>query len=396
MANFSFLNLLFIVLFLIAAAEGTVAASNPVAVVKGAYYPSWNSSSFPPSSIETSLFTHVLYSFLAPSNSTYKFEVSNSTALKLSNFTASLRQKNPPVKTLISIGGANENPTLYATIASRNSTRELFIDSSIELARKYDFDGLDLDWQWPENPQQMEDLGSLFQEWRTAIEREANATARPPLLLTAAVYFAVDFFVWGTYRKYPVASINQSLDWINVMCYDYHGSWDTSATGAPAAFFDPNSKISSSYGLNSWIEAGLQKKKVVMGLPLFGRTWKLKDPEVHGIGAPADGLGPGVNGVLTYSQIETFNKKNNATVKYDATTVSTYSFHGTSWVGYDNNVSTVAKVHRAQDLGLRGYFFWVLSYDREWTISTQASNAWPNGKWTLKDHVGASPELGTF
>ena len=28
-----------------------------------------------------------------------------------------------------------------------------------------------------------------------------------------------------------------------------------------------------------------------MGLPLYGRTWKLQDPEVNGIGAPAIGVG---------------------------------------------------------------------------------------------------------
>ncbi|XP_030544539.2 class V chitinase CHIT5b-like [Rhodamnia argentea] len=382
MANFSFLNLLFVVLFSIAPAEGAVAAAAlaPEAAIKGAYYPSWFSSGFPPSSIETSLFTHILYAFLSPSNTTYKFEVSDSTAPLLSNFIAALRQKSPPVKTLISIGGGGAGPALYATIASSASTRKLFIDSSIEVARKYGFDGLDLDWEMPENPKQMADLGLLFQEWRNAITRESKATARPPLLLTAAVYFAVDFFLSGTYRKYPVASMNQNLDWINAMCYDYHGSWDTSATGAHAAFFDPNSNISSSYGLRSWIQAGLPRKKVVMGLPLYGRTWELKDPSVHGIGAPAVGLGPGKDGVLTYSQVETFNKKNNATVQYDATTVSTYSFKGTSWVGYDDVVSTATKVGLAQALGLRGYFFWALSYDKDWRISTQASRAWIYGK----------------
>ncbi|CAL5328055.1 unnamed protein product [Camellia sinensis] len=57
------------------------------------------------------------------------------------------------------------------------------------------------------------------------------------------------------------------------MCYDYHGSWDTSAMGAQAALFDPNSNITTSYGLWSWIKAGLPPSKLIMGLPLYGRTW---------------------------------------------------------------------------------------------------------------------------
>ncbi|KAI6705193.1 hypothetical protein NL676_008155 [Syzygium grande] len=121
MANFSSLNLLFVVLFSIAAAEGAVVASTPSAAVKGAYYPSWLLSSLPLSSIETKLFTHILYAFLSPSNSTYKFEVSDSTAPLLLNFTAALHGKDPPVKTLISIDGASDGPTLFPTIASHGN-----------------------------------------------------------------------------------------------------------------------------------------------------------------------------------------------------------------------------------------------------------------------------------
>jgi chitinase len=155
------------------------------------------------------------------------------------------------------------------------------------------------------------------------------------------------------------------------MCFDYRGSWDTSATGAHAALYDPKSNISTSYGLTSWVRAGVPRNMVVMGLPLYGRTWLLKDPKVNGIGAPATAAGPGDDGVLIFSQVEKFNKENGATVVYDAKTVSTYSYVGTSWIGYDDSRSTTVKLKFAQALGLRGYFFWALSYDSEWEISKQ-------------------------
>ena len=31
-----------------------------------------------------------------------------------------------------------------------------------------------------------------------------------------------------------MASIIKNLDWVNVMCFDYHGGWDTLATGTHA------------------------------------------------------------------------------------------------------------------------------------------------------------------
>lgn len=357
-----------IVLFTIT--TGYVMASPPA--VKAAYWPSWTQT-FPPSAIDTTLFTHIFYAFLLPSNVTFKLEVSESTASLLKNFTGTLHQKNPPVKTLVSIGGGSSDPKLFARMASNKGSRSIFIDSAMEVARRHGFDGLDLDWEFPKDPKEMVDLGQLFKEWRVAIRKEAKSTHRSPLLLTAAVYFSVDFQWDETYRKFPVASIAKSLDWVNAMCFDYRGSWDTSATGAHAALYDPKSNISTSYGLTSWVRAGVPGNMVVMGLPLYGKTWLLKDPKVNGIGAPATAAGPGDDGVLIFSQVEKFNKENGATVVYDAKTVSTYSYAGTTWIGYDDSRSTTVKLEFAQALGLRGYFFWALSYDSEWEISKQGN-----------------------
>ncbi|KAI8020448.1 Class V chitinase CHIT5b [Camellia lanceoleosa] len=113
-----------------------------------------------------------------------------------------------------------------------------------------------------------------------------------------------------------------------------------------------------------------------MGLPLYGRTWQLKDPRSHDVGAPTVSMGPRSDGVLTYPMVEAFNRVNNATVVYDMETVFTYSVTGTSWIGYGDAKSTIVKIKFAQALGLRGYFFWAVNGDYNWKISTQASKSW--------------------
>ncbi|XP_073010435.1 class V chitinase CHIT5a-like [Typha latifolia] len=367
--------LLTILLFLSTSISARPHTSIPQTPIKAGYYPSWLYPSFPPSSINPSLFTHVLFAFAEPDPSTFQLTISSSDAAILANFSSSLRAK--PVKTLLSIGGGGANTTVFEKLASAPSSRAVFIQSTISVARRYELDGVDLDWEFPANPGQMSDLGDLFVEWRAAVEEEAAATGRPRLLLTAAVYFAQRFFLPGDVpRAYPAAAIAASLDWVNAMCFDFHGSWDTSATGEHAALYDSASNVSGSYGLKSWVAAGVPAKKVVIGLPLYGRTWRLKNPAEHGIGAAAVGVGSGEDGVMRYDDVVDYNKEKNAHVVFDKMVVGVYSYAGDNWIGYDDLRSVRKKIEYAKGLGLGGYFFWAIGYNKDWSISKGAWKAW--------------------
>ncbi|EXC13800.1 hypothetical protein L484_003149 [Morus notabilis] len=359
----------FIVASLTFAATGCLAHHRPPSAVKAAYYPSWTTS-FPASAINTSLFTHIFYAFLAPSNLTFKLEISNSTSISLGNFTSTLRYADPPVKALFSVGGEGSGDH-FVSMASEASSRRIFIKSSIEVARKYVFDGVDLDWEFPLSPNEMKLLGRLMKEFRNEIKKEAHLTSRPALLLTAAVYFSSDSFLSGVPRSYPAALMAKSLDWINAMCYDYNGAW-SNITGPNAGLFDPSSNVNTVYGLKSWIRAGMPLEKIVMGLPLYGRTWHLKDPNVNRIGAMAVSPGPG-NGMLSFFEVDNLVKENGAKVVYDVDTVSVYTVVNWSWVAFDDALTITTKIGFAQALGLRGYFFWALSFDKECVISTQGN-----------------------
>ncbi|KAF9681296.1 hypothetical protein SADUNF_Sadunf06G0211000 [Salix dunnii] len=341
--------------------------------IKGAYWPSFDG--FEASSIDTSYFTHIFYAFLIPDPVTFKLNVTPFDQQKIPGFIENLRARNPPVKTLLSMGGgwSDSIALIFANLSGTQETRKVFIDSTIEVARTYGFDGLDLDWEFPANDQEMIYLALLFKEWHEALVHEASASGKPRLLLTAAVYYSSQFTTYGLPRSYPAVSINKYVDWINPMCYDYHGTWEN-FTGPNAALYDQDSNLSTSYGIGSWIQAGVSPKKLVIGLPLYGRTWKLLDPNVNGIGARTVGEGPG-DGILDYYQVLEFNKENNAIVNFDGQTVSYYSYAGGFWVGYDDSITIDWKVQFARSRGLGGYFFWALGQDKDWIISKQGRDA---------------------
>jgi chitinase len=61
------------------------------------------------------------------------------------------KQQNPKLKTLLAMGGWTAGSVIYSNMASTASNRKEFIDSAIEWLRRYDFDGLDMDWEYPAN-----------------------------------------------------------------------------------------------------------------------------------------------------------------------------------------------------------------------------------------------------
>lgn len=373
--------MLVVLLSLVALVNGAVLVAgysppqSTTSCIKAAYWPSWSNATFPVTAIDTSHFTHLYYAFLLPDPSSHRLAVSDSDHRLLSRFNHHLHTHNAPNRpaTLLSIGGGDVDPTLFPNISSDPTRRLIFIKSAIETARKYGFNGVDLDWEFPRNPKEMSDLGQLLREWRSEIDREAIATVAPPLLLTAAVYFSAAMIFDPASQSYPAEAISQSVAWVNVMGYDYYGAWDTTTTGAHAALYNPiNTRLSTSYGLRSWARAGVPTGKLVMGLPLFAHTWRLAHPEAHGVGAPAVGVGPGgESGILTFAEVEEFNRRERANVVYDNDTVSAYSYVGEWWIGYDNTVSVRKKIRFARGMGLRGYFFWAVSGDKKWKISKQ-------------------------
>lgn len=358
-----------------------VGATSPP-VVKGGFWPEWDADNFPPSAIDTRFFTHLYYAFLLPDSNTFKLDVQDPspTAAKLRSFTGTIHRKNPHAKTLLTVGGWSadgKNAKVFARMAASRESRRGFIESCIEVARKYGFDGIDLDWEFPRSPKDMRNLGKLLEECRAKVNKDKHDQT---LLLTAAVASTVEisYSPEEATRSYPVRSINENLDWVNVMCYDYYGEFTPKETGAPAALYNPRKRKSTSFAVDAWISAGLRRSKFVMGLPLFGRTWTLQNPRLNGIGAAAVAVGlgcPGDDGKMSYSEVEKFNREKNATVVYDPETVSTYSYAGTAWIGYDDTRSTTVKIRHAQDHGIRGYFIWNVTGDIDLKISKQGENS---------------------
>ena len=261
------------------------------------YWGTWanyrpNGGKFVASNVDGNLCTHLIYSFAGLDTNNWSIktldawlDLEDNYGLKGFKKATDLRITYPHLKVMIAIGGWNEGSEKYSQMASDDDKRAKFVASAVEFVKKYNFDGLDLDWEYPGrrggSASDKKNFIKLVKDLKEAFEPEK-------LLLTAAIGAAK-----GTIDvSYDVSAMYKYLDYVNVMCYDYHGKWDKK-TGHNAPLKSRPDETGDDlyfnleYTVNYLIEKGAVAEKTVLGVPLYGRAFLLSDRNDDYIGAPA-------------------------------------------------------------------------------------------------------------
>jgi chitinase len=355
-------------------------ASSVDAPVRAGYWYCDSEFPIPVASIPSQLFTHLFAASADVNPHTYEVTFPEKYKEQFSTFTQTVQHNNKNVKTLLSI---DRDSTTFSSMARQHNTRKAFIDSSISLAKKNNkFHGLSLNWLYPSTESDMTNLGFLLNEWHAAVKKESGRTGKAQLLLVAAVNFR------PTYRslRYPVDDISRSLDWINVLAYDFYSpdrSWNV--TGPFAALKNADNPHCGDTGVTAWlVDAHVPANKIVLGLPFYGYAWRLEDGNNKLLFPPADGpanIGPanevhvaadGGHGAIFYNQIVLFRETHpNGKGEYIENFVFDYFRDGNTWIAYNGKKSIIAKVQYAREKQLLGYFASHLGADdvSDWTLS---------------------------
>lgn len=260
--------------------------------------------------IDPNLCTHIIYSFVGI-NSDGSIRILDSnleiSQNNLNRFNA-LKSQNANLKTLVAIGGWNEGSATFSTVAASSSLRAAFVQSALNFVQTYGFDGFDLDWEYPAQrgggSADKANFALLLQEFRAEFDKYG-------LLLTAAVAAtsgSVDL-------SYDVPSLSQYLDIINVMAYDFHGTWDgVTGQNAPlyASSVDSSAEINVDAAISGWISRGADPQKIALGLGVYGRSYTLSSASNRGLGAPISGAGNSgpytlEAGMLGYNEVRNSN-----------------------------------------------------------------------------------------
>lgn len=325
---------------------------------------------FSVSNIDPSLCTYLIYSFVGI-DSTTGGVVSldaylDDTLGNLAAFT-SLKSSNNNLKVLVATGGWNEGSVKYSTVAASSELRSAFIASALSYCQKYNFDGFDIDWEYPCDrggaSTDKENFVTLLEELTTVFK--ANN-----LVVTVALRAAAT----GVALSYDVAGISQYVDLLNVMTYDLHGSYDE-VTGHNAPLYA--SSIDTTYSalelnidaaITNWINQGANASKITLGIPFYGRSFTLSNTDNVALGAPTSGAGVAgpytqEAGFLGYNEIIEKQLAGGWTIVWDDEQKVPHMYQGNQWVGYDNEASIKLKVQYAKSKGLAGVMVWSIETD---------------------------------
>lgn len=273
------------------------------------------------------------------------------------------------VQVLPSIGGWTLSNN-FPTIAASPTLRANFAQACVNLIQTYNFDGIDLDWEYPGypphggSPADYVNFVLLLQEVRTAIDNYGVSVGKP-MLLTVAVGAAPD-------RMDDVdwVAVTPLLDIINLMSYDFFGAWDSetnhnSPLYAPAVG-DPTFNLD--YAVTALINTyNVPANKITAGIAFYGRSANTVGSA--GLHVPTNGstnstLFSADAGSPLYYNIEanmslfTDNWDSLAQVPYLTGDGSLNTF-----VSYDNERSIGLKAEYIVDNNLRGAIIWEITGD---------------------------------
>ncbi len=330
------------------------------------YYTSWSAySGFTPDKIDATKLTHINYAF-ANINKELKITLGDSyidpSNIKKLN---GLKKVNPNLKILISVGGWSWSDK-FSDVALTDKSRITFANSCVDFIKKYGFDGIDIDWEFPvsgglpTNKYRKEDKQNftlLLKTIREKINTQGKKDGKSYLLTIAGGAGSIGI------DNVELWNIHRYLDFANIMTYDMHGTWDRYTDFNAPLYVNNDSlnyvKSSIDTTVKSWINAGFPKDKIVIGIPFCGKQYNMVNIWNNGLYQTYKG-----GASISYADIASkYLNKQGFIRYYHSEAMVPWLYNGTTFISYEDEESIFNKANYIKSNGLGGAMIWELSND---------------------------------
>lgn len=192
-----------------------------------------------------------------------------------SYYDAVMEFKNRGARVLIVLGGSGTSKA-FSDIAANDETLNTFANNLVDLVLKYNFDGIDIDWEYPgyESGRTTEvDKANYVKMFKVIREKldEVQDNKGTDFILTSAIPGTS----WGIAR-YDVPGLNKYLDYVNIMSYDLNNSAKaTHLSSLYTSQTDGGFGFSGDYGVKTFVSLGFDKSKLILGAATYGKAYKI-------------------------------------------------------------------------------------------------------------------------
>lgn len=281
----------------------------------------------------------------------------------------------------------------FPALAASDAARKTFAANCVALIEEYDFDGIDIDWEYPGysdhsgTPEDTVTYTLFLQEIRDALDELGTRTGRF-YGLTAALPCGPDII-----DNIEIDNVSKILTELNLMTYDFHGSWNTNTGGnAPLYDMDGSPQFSVDSCVKNWMNGGGTPDQINIGLPFYGRSFA--GPGLTNFGQAHGGSADTATWSDDEGSPQYFNivdKLAQFTSVRDNQTMTQIAYNIKGLVSYDDEQAICDKTEYAMDHDLNGYIIWEISGDLMSDLSTPLLDAM-NDKLKYPNESCSGPE----
>ena len=350
------------------------------------YYTSWSiyDRDYMPSDVPFDKVTHMIYAFMdVEPDGAVTYGDPGADPENLTEFRAS-QSEHPDTTMQLSIGGWSLS-THFSDAAATPENRERFAETAVELMQEYDFDGIDIDWEFPdgggaegnsERPEDPENFVLLLAKVRRELDKAAQRDGREYELSIAAASNPEKT------ARLDVPRIAEHVDYVSVMNYNYTGMW-SSRTNHNSKLYsasdDPDpDHFNGDAGMRGWADAGMSNEKLVYGAAFFGWGFDGVPDQNNGLyqsfTGPADVGWTVADGATDYRTVLELTATDPTYERYwddEAKVPYAYSAENSIFITYEDPDSIAIKAEYVRENDYGGIMFWEFYGDRDETLVDQ-------------------------
>ncbi|UKZ48214.1 hypothetical protein TrVGV298_002450 [Trichoderma virens] len=382
-------------------------SDTPVDRVIG-YYEGWATSkrrcnALRPEEIPYGAYTHLIFSFATINPKSFEVSPGNYETEDMMERIGTMKLLQPDLKIRVAFGGwAFNDPgptqTIFSDVAASEANTEAFLSSLVKLMDKFNFDGVDIDWEYPVatdrhgRSEDYENIVTFMKKLRARMDKYRRGVS---MALPASYWYL---------QHFDIVKLEEHVNWFNLMTYDMHGSWDIDNKWTGPWANSHTNLTDIQLGLDLLWRNKISPSKVTMGMSYYARTFTLTDPGCNKPGCRVSSPGEagkcsGTAGVLLHPEIQDIISKNNLKPVLDReAAVKTVSW-GNQWTSFDDAATWRLKADKLRSQCITGFMVWAISHDDESGTNAEALASvlgrkkpdFPN--FTIRPKVEDSPDL---